>query len=340
MLSMCVSALAVACADDVGPSEQASSSEEGGSSGTSPTTSTTATPTTTTEGSESSTSTGPGTSETGTTGDPDSSSSGGASSSESGEAEVAVTLRFAAAIDGEPFACGQSYAAAGSSAVEIEPRDLRMFVHDVRLVRADDDSEVPLVIEAVEPWQSEELALIDFEDATGACAEGGGNPETHTELTGTVPAGDYDGVVFTIGVPEALNHADPLFAPAPLGATSMTWGWLFGYLFMKVEVQQVVEEGTPGLGLMHLGSSGCDGNPGDGSVVCSLPNRADVRFTSFDHATDTIVLDIGTLFADTDLALDNQCHSFQELCGELFQRVGLDFATGAPEDGQVVFGVE
>jgi hypothetical protein len=45
-----------------------------------------------------------------------------------------VTLRFAAQVNGQPFACGQRYADIGSTRSTITPGDLRFYVSEVALV--------------------------------------------------------------------------------------------------------------------------------------------------------------------------------------------------------------
>ena len=289
--------------------------------------------TTTSMGSTDSTSAADSTGSTGST--------GGESSGTTGEAVTPVSISFAALVGGQPFACGVTYESVGTPPVTVEPRDLRFFVQDLQLLRASDGEPVPVELDVDAPWQAETVALLDFEDSTGACAEGGGNPEMRTVITGTVPTDEYDGVAFTIGVPEDLNHGDPLFLPPPLGASSMTWGWLFGFKFIKVELQQVVEDGAAGDGLFHLGSNDCSGNPGTGDVECSLPNRAVFELAPFDWTSQSAAIDVGALFGDTNLSLDSQCHSFQpDVCPPVFDRIGVDFDTGLPTPAQVVFSVQ
>jgi len=278
---------------------------------------------------------------TGPTDSSSSSDSGSESSGTTGEAVTPVSIAFAAFIGTEPFACGTTYEGVGATAATVEPRDLRFFVQDLHLLRASDGEPVPVVLDVDDPWQAETVALLDFEDGSGACSEGGGNPATRTTITGTVPTDDYDGLAFTVGVPEDLNHGDPLFLPAPLGASSMTWGWLYGFKFIKVELQQVVEEGSAGDGVFHLGSNGCTGNPGVGDVECSLPNRAPIELAPFDWASQSVALDVAALFAETNLAIESQCHSFQpDVCPPVFDRTGVDFDTGLPAPTQVVFSVQ
>jgi uncharacterized repeat protein (TIGR04052 family) len=332
-------ALGVGCGDDGSGSDEHDDHHET-TSAESSTGSTTSLPSTS-DTSVDDTSTTTSVDTTDSTGSTSASDSGSESSGTTGEAVTPVSISFGAFIGDEPFACGTTYEGVGVTAVTVEPRDLRFYVQDLQLLRASDGEPVPVVLDVDDPWQAETVALLDFEDASGACADGGGNPDLRTTITGTVPTDDYDGIAFTVGVPEDLNHGDPLFLPAPLGASSMTWGWLYGFKFIKVELQQVVEEGPAGDGVFHLGSNGCSGNPGDGSVECSLPNRAAVELAPFDWASQSVALDVGALFADTNLAIESQCHSFQpDVCPPVFERSGVDYDTGLPMPAQVVFSVQ
>ncbi|HNF25639.1 MAG TPA: hypothetical protein PKV80_14305, partial [Leptospiraceae bacterium] len=67
--------------------------------------------------------------------------------------------------------CGSSFATSSSSAVQIQ--DLRMYVSNVNLVKAD-GSKTPFTFTSDGKWQSTKLALLDFEDATGDCANASG----------------------------------------------------------------------------------------------------------------------------------------------------------------------
>jgi uncharacterized repeat protein (TIGR04052 family) len=242
-----------------------------------------------------------------------------------------VTIRFAAQVGDAAFACGSSYPGTGSSGVTAAPQDFRFFVHDVRLVSAD-GSEVPVQLDERAPYQALGTGLLDFEDATGGCLSG--DAATNTTLTGKAPPGEYTGVAFRVGVPEAVNHNNPAAQPAPLAAGNMAWGWLSGYRFLRAELGA---EG--GGGVLHLGSAACTGDPALGSVSCARPNRADVRLTGFDPATDTIVADIGAIFAGTDLSVPSLCHSAGAACDGMFASLGVDLTSGQSSGAQSVFRV-
>lgn len=63
-------------------------------------------------------------------------------------------------------------------------------------------------------------------------------PRLAVTLTG-VPAGDYRGLGFDLGLPAAVNHADPSAWPAghPLNplVNRLHWGWQGGYVFLALE---------------------------------------------------------------------------------------------------------
>lgn len=256
---------------------------------------------------------------------------------------VSVSLKFKAKVGDKDFKCGTTYTNQGTKNDTIEPRDLRFFVQDVKLVDGA-GNEVPVTLDARSPWQTPDVALLDFEDATGKCTNG--NAELNDTVTGTVPAGTYTGIVFTNGVPASLNHLDPAGEKAPLSAGGMTWGWLLGHLFIKAEVASTTSDG--GIGLLHLGSVGCANDAGAAgddfnkapTAPCSQPNRNLVKLTGFDASKNVIVLDVKTMFASTDLSAPSMCHSMGDSCPPLFSSVGLKYEDGARLATAPAFRVE
>jgi uncharacterized repeat protein (TIGR04052 family) len=251
----------------------------------------------------------------------------------------AVTIRFHARIGSFDFACGQTYRQIGTNNTTITPQDLRVFVQDLQLIRRDGRF-VPVELDIRKPWQSAELALLDFEDGTGSCGEG--DSETNTELTGRVPEGDYHGVSFSNGVPETLNHADPLTLGDPLRShPGMSWGWLDGFRFAKLELREVVGPNQPfSRAELHVGSSACKGDARMGSVHCDKSNRNRVVLNDFDPGNDTIILDIAPIFAETNASEMAECHATEAGCAPMFKAFGVDFATGNALAAQSIYGVE
>ncbi len=125
---------------------------------------------------------------------------------------------------------------AGSATVH----NLQFYVHDVELL---DERGVghPFRLVAREPWQSEQVALLDL-------AGGAGTPRNEVVRGTSDDAGKYTGIRFTVGVPFDLNHANPLTAAAPLDRGPLFWTWQSGYKFLRADFDA---------SSFHLGSTGC-----------------------------------------------------------------------------------
>lgn len=280
----------------------------------------------------------------------DGSSSGADSTGE--PADLEVTLQFEARVGDQPAACGQAYEGIGTAGTTVELLDLRLFVSNVRLVMTHDGSEheVPLAMADDGEWQLEGTALLDFEDGSGGCVENT-TVETNVTVRGTVPAGEYTGVRFDVGLPFEQNHLNADEAPAPLNTTAMFWSWASGYKFAKIDLRNDLP--APGdRWNFHLGSQGCDNGMAGPTVPptepCSRPGRPAIALSGFDPLTGAIVLDVAALFEGADVTADSPesapgCMSFMPdavECTPVFQSLGLDWATGDCANGcadQVVF---
>ncbi|MEO1102626.1 MAG: MbnP family copper-binding protein, partial [Pseudomonadota bacterium] len=148
-------------------------------------------------------------------------------------ADETITINVIGEFSGLPFSCAQTYQDVGVSGSTVEVADYRLFISDVALVMAD-GARVPLTLDQDGAWQFGPVALIDFEDGTGACTNG--TAETNTTITGTAPADEYTGLAFSVGVPFDLNHGDPTLAASPLNLTAMFWNWRAGYKFVKLDI--------------------------------------------------------------------------------------------------------
>ncbi|MDZ7643631.1 MAG: MbnP family protein [Woeseiaceae bacterium] len=80
----------------------------------------------------------------------------------------AVEIRFDVRYDGRSLRCGTPVQN-GDAAIELA--DLRFFVAAPEFVAADGTT-VPLLLDDGSVWQSPDVALIDLEDASGACING------------------------------------------------------------------------------------------------------------------------------------------------------------------------
>jgi len=251
----------------------------------------------------------------------------GCAKAAAGEAEQTLVIAFEAAFRGAPLGCATPTQAGGAT---FALRDLRFFVHDVRLL---DESghEVAAKLVPDGRWQSEAAALLDFEDGTGACDSGTRGTNTHLMLK--APAGAYTGLRFRLGLPFVENHQNPALAAAPLSVGSMHWGWQGGYKFMRLEGKL---DGAARR--IHLGSTGCEGTIGH-IQRCARPHRPEITLRPFVSGQSTVVLDVDALLDAPRGAGDEGCMSGAEdqACARPFAAVGLSLTSGESVEEQHAF---
>ncbi len=258
-----------------------------------------------------------------------------------------VSIRFAAVVGDQPFACGNSYEGIGATASKVTPSDFRFYVSGVELIDATGKA-VPLKLDQDERWQHRDVALLDFENRTGPCLTG--TQETRDVIAGTVPAGTYRGLRFSLGVPFELNHADATIAPSPLNLTSLFWNWQAGYKFLRVDLstsgrpQDIKPGDVPRFGdraasnrlgfAIHLGSTMCAAEgPNKAPANCGNPNRPTIEFSSFDPDKDVVLADLKSVLEGVNVD-SNQAESPAGCmstptdgdCNPLLRNFGLVFA--------------
>jgi uncharacterized repeat protein (TIGR04052 family) len=268
-----------------------------------------------------------------------------------------VELHFLARVGDEPASCARTYQDVGRSKAAMFLQDFRIYISAVRLI-AKDGSEVPVVLTADDVWQNEQVALLDFENGSGNC---NGNAPTNDHIKGTVPTGEYRGVIFEIGVPFAMNHQDPTLAAAPLNYSALTWPWSIGYKFTTIDfdtkpasertMQSMAgaHETSSASGFsVHLGSMNCatNGPRVPPQAPCGSPNRPSYRFDTFDPKRDVLVLDLAALLAGTDVTVNMpkspsgcMAGSKDDDCVDIMDRFGLTFR-GKPSAGQKFVRIE
>lgn len=273
-----------------------------------------------------------------------------------------VNIDFGVIAGGQAVACGLPIAGLGTKATSGQVKDLRFYISNVLLIDAQGNA-VPLKLDE-NANQSRDVALLDFEDATGKCPTSTGTASTYTTLTGKVAPGTYVGIAMTLGVPVksadadkvALNHSDTtaITTPALLTGGAMAWSWQSGRKFSKIEFVPdtpiATATGTTTTWNVHLGSTGCKGDPTKGLVTaCTNPNRMDFSFTAFNASTQKIVLDLAELFKHADLSRDGGgaagCMSgtTDPECQGIFQALQISLVNGLPINGgttQTVFSVK
>ncbi len=261
-----------------------------------------------------------------------------------------VEINFAADLGGQPFSCAETYDGLGATGAPVQVLDYRLFVAEPALITAD-GTQVPITLDQDGAWQVENIALLDFENATGSCTNG--TAAENTTIRGTVPEGDYVGLSFLVGVPFDWNHGDPTVAPSPLNLTAMFWNWRGGYKFIKFETSPAMADGMNMAAETHSEGGDHGGHGGDasgwflhlGSTMCASasrteapeapcknPNTMAISLDGFDPATDTVVIDPAPVIAGADLTMNTPetspgCMSFTDDpdCDTVFPKLGLSF---------------
>lgn len=251
-----------------------------------------------------------------------------------------ITLTFAPNLFGSTPSCDEAIPVntlvSGGMA---QLADLRFFVSDIDVL-AVDGSPLPVVLLPDGVWQSDTIALLDFETGTGTCV--GGTPETHTTIEAKVSPGEYNGIRFDLFVPFADNHA---VGTAPLDAPGMFKNAQHGHRFLKFDVQI---DGNPWGAHVHsmdCTSTGTDAAPS----ACDRPNNATIELINMNPAADPITVQLGALFGaldptDEDPLSPPGCLSDPALdedeCPTVYNAVGLSWQTGYCTndcDGQSLF---
>lgn len=174
--------------------------------------------------------------------------------------EVVVEIPFRATVGNEDFECGKSYTV-GSDNTQVQPKDFRYFISDVKFVRADGSKET-FKLEQDGKWQTGSVALLDYATTQANCANSSSpDGETRKVVRGVIKRGDYSGIEFALGLDDKTNHLDSATAQPPLNNPGMWWSWKGGYKEVRLELT-IASDGVAKNKdyLVHHGATNCSGN--------------------------------------------------------------------------------
>jgi uncharacterized repeat protein (TIGR04052 family) len=255
-----------------------------------------------------------------------------------------VELKFEARVGDKLAACGEVYAGLGKNNRSASLADMRWYVYDVKLIdKRGNAVKVELTDDELVQWQN--VALLDFEDGSEACENG--SSSTNDVVRGKVPAGDYTGVSFGIGMTPEQSHGNPAEQKSPLTIQALSWSWRLGHKFLRIDLELEKAAGEVNGGFeIHLGATGCSGQ--QNSYSCTHENTPVIELDAFNAERDKIVFDLKQLVADVELQGATEpgplagCTSEPDdpECEPLLTNLGVDVNTGKPADTQTVFSVE
>lgn len=263
-----------------------------------------------------------------------------------------VAVAFALAVGGEQALCNQVYQGIGNGAQQdYELTDFRFYISNLHL--HGDGGSAPVTLASKANGMSYQDAAQNV--ALLGLIQGCNTTEVISNLSiaGSAPAGDYDEICFTVGLPFDLNHVDVATAHAPMNVTAMAWSWLSGHKFIRIDGVGDADGARRNF-FLHLGSTGCtngasaNGAPPD--AACGYPNLAEV---CLDYAAikagQRIHADPAPVFSESDLTYNTEgtaagCMSGNSdpECAPIMPKLGLDFSyAGAtiPSEGQQLFYV-
>lgn len=249
-----------------------------------------------------------------------------------------ISINFQAVVGDKAFDCKEIYEGIGTTNSKMTVSDFKIYIQDVRLI-GKNGKEISVNLTNDGKFQTEQVAMLDFENGEGNC--GNGTKELNTAIRGSVPKGKYSGVKFTIGVPTEINHLDGTLQPSPLNITRMMWNWQIGYKFARIDTKTT---GRPNGYVLHLGSTNCETDT-SGKTSCKYANRPEFSFAKFDLAKDVIKVDLKALFANANVDKNKEqtsagCMSFpgDDDCIGVFKSLGLKFeAEGNQLTGKQTF---
>jgi len=284
---------------------------------------------------------------------------------------VALTFKPVDA-QGQLFACGaQNLALAGLT--NARPGDLRLYVHDVKLLKGGKTLDVSVTDDGV--WQRDGLVLLDFENRSAECSivvfGKATTAETNNVIKGTVSEpGPYDGMQFTVGVPFDKTYLPLDSAPSPLNSAGMDHGADGRQHFRLVFYTPTTASDGGTFQNFHnllMYRSVCDAVTVDGGLpasaeACAKPNRPVVRIEgAFNPATQALLFDVSKLLTgyptpgsgpSAKLSMDGRIDCFGPLhardlgpqvgaqrCGTFYSNLGVGYGTGRPEGTQTVFRI-
>ncbi|RJG42800.1 MbnP family copper-binding protein [Motilimonas pumila] len=212
-----------------------------------------------------------------------------------------ITIPFQVSFQGQAVTC---------SSAELKVNAMTFFVHQIELQSQDGNWHRAALKASSPDWQTGEISLMDL-----APCKAREQREGLTQLEVEAPAGDYQALAFTVGIPEALNHLDANEAEGPLGFSKMHWHWSVGYKFAYMDLvwqQQTVRH--------HLGSTACRGDIGD-DIVCQQKNRPTIRLAF--QPGQSVQLELRQLFSELPHA---RCFGKPQDkgCPGLFALLGID----------------
>jgi len=196
--------------------------------------------------------------------------------------------------------------------------DLRFYLHKLELLGSDGQV---FSIHLDSSSTNRGIALVDLSRDSTAVINGWVSGDARSE--------NIHSLGFTLGVPFASNHANPLHAEKPLNESSMYWVWQQGYKFFKLDIRALSGQDFS----FHMGSAGCESASAlrPPSLNCSYPNRARIVLGVPDLQNLVVGVDpwlVLTTMQEQQVQLCSAASNFSDKCSYVLELFGIDPLTG------------
>ena len=211
---------------------------------------------------------------------------------------LALQLQF----NGQPLSCDTAMMLSDKP---WQLAQLQLYLSDFSL------NNKPLLLDPTPLHQQPQLALL------GTVCNEPANANWQLKFTRPLTSGT---LAFSVGVPLARNHQDPLQAKPPLNQSDMYWSWQQGYKYLRLELT-----GADSQWALHLGATGCQ-SPSPmrpPSSACQQQNRPQIAVAY--QSGQSLSLDLAPLLDGISLSADNHCMSDANRlsCQTLLPRLGI-----------------
>lgn len=217
-----------------------------------------------------------------------------------------INLTFQPTFEGSPINCNQTFT---TNQTSWSLTQIQFFLHDIQFQNQQGD------------WHQAQILAKENADPNVVLLGGYCGESMNWQFNVEVKDMLMKKIRFSVGVPFALNHLNPLTQSSPLNQSDMFWTWQTGYKFLRMEMSSTDSEW-----IFHLGSTGCK-SPSPvrpPKTACKNPNRPVIELDNFD-GKKSIAFEIDKLIAGIDLVAHDNCQSEENnsSCQILMPRMGL-----------------
>ncbi|WDE12633.1 MbnP family copper-binding protein [Thalassomonas haliotis] len=218
-----------------------------------------------------------------------------------------VTIAVTPVYQQQVLACNKAFSHMGES---WRYQQLQFFISELDVFAKAVDSSPD---QAKNSWRTWPLLESEFQSGNVAllgqvCSPGGNQSSVGNWQLHLAPAFELSSISrirFTLGIPFALNHQNPLTQKSPFNVPSMFWVWRTGHKFLRLDMVSDDDNW-----LFHLGSTGC---PAVSPVrppaeQCRQPNRFQFEL-AFDSKKPELLLDLSRLLTQVALTSKKSCQS-------------------------------